>query len=67
MPEYLTVHELAMRWKYDTDKPVYEMKDKIGFVRIGGRILFEMKDILKYEAANKTEPEVIGGGDGNES
>ena len=57
MPEYLTAHELAVRWKYDTDKPIYKLKKKIGFVEIGGKILFEVKDVLKYEAANKTEPD----------
>lgn len=57
MPEYLTVHELAVRWRYDRDKPVYEMKEKVGFVRIGGKILFDMEDVLRYEAASKTKPE----------
>ena len=57
MPEYLTVHELAVRWKYDTDKPVYKLKKKIGFVEIGGKILFDLEDVLRYEAASKTKPE----------
>lgn len=57
MPEYLTVHELAVRWKYDTDKPVYEMKEKVGFVRIGGKILFDLEDVKRYEITNKTAPE----------
>lgn len=56
MPEYLTVHELAQRWRYDTDKPVYRLKTKIGFVEIGGKILFDLEDILRYEAANKITP-----------
>lgn len=57
MPEYLTVHELAVRWKYDTDKPVYEMKEKVGFVRIGGKILFDLEDVKKFEQQNKQQPE----------
>lgn len=57
MPEYLTVHELAVRWKYDTDKPVYEMKEKVGFVRIGGKILFDLEDVKKFEQQNKQPPE----------
>lgn len=57
MPEYLTVHELAERWKYDTDKPVYNMKKQIGFTVIGGKILFDLEDVLKYEQANKTKPD----------
>ena len=65
MPEYLTVHELAVRWRYDTDKPVYKLKKKIGFVEIGGKILFDLDDVLRYETANKTTPEPEEDADGN--
>lgn len=57
MPEYLNVHELAVRWKYDTDKPVYEMKEKVGFTRIGGKILFDLEDVKRFEQQNKQPPE----------
>ncbi len=57
MPEYLTVHELAIRWKYDTDRPVYRLKKEIGFVEIGGKILFDLEDVKKYELKNKQQPE----------
>ena len=65
MPEYLTVHELAVRWRYDTDKPVYKLKKKIGFVEIGGKIMFDLNDVLRYETANKITPEPEEDADGN--
>ena len=53
MPTYLTIHEIAERWRYETDKPIYEMKDKIGFMKIRGKILFNLEDVERYERENK--------------
>ena len=55
MPTYLTIHEVAERWRYETDKPIYEMKDKIGFMKIRGKILFNLEDVERYERENKVE------------
>ena len=55
MPTYLTIHEVAERWRYETDKPIYEMKDKIVFMKIRGKILFNLEDVEKYERENKVE------------
>ena len=63
MPTYLTIHEVAERWRYETDKPIYEMKDKIGFMKIRGKILFNLEDVEKYERENKEAvlPAVLAG------
>ena len=53
MPIYLTIHELALRWRYKTDSKVYKMKKKIGFTRIEGKILFDLEDVKRYEDKNK--------------
>lgn len=53
MPTYLTIHEVAQRWRYNTDSPVYKLKDDIGGVKIGGKILFELEDVERYESKNK--------------
>ena len=54
-PKYLTAKELAARWKYKTDKRVYAMKEKIGFTKIGGRILFPIEKVEEYERTNTIE------------
>ena len=57
MPTYLTIHEVAERWRYETDKPIYEMKDKIGFMKIRGKILFLLENVERYERENTITPD----------
>ena len=57
MPEYLTVHEVAERWRYEQDKPVYALKEQIGFTKIRGKILFLLENVERYERENTITPD----------
>ncbi len=58
MPEkYLTAKELAQRWRFANEKPIYAMKEEIGYTRIGGKVLFPVEKIEAYEQTHTIEPE----------
>lgn len=46
---FLTVHEVAQRWRFKTDKPVYDLKDDIGYTEIRGKILFAVDRVAAFE------------------
>lgn len=54
--KYLTAQQLARRWQYETPKPIYAMKEEIGYTRIGGKILFPIEKIEEYEQKNTITP-----------
>lgn len=60
MPEYLTPHELAERWRYNTDAPIYRMKEDVGYVKIRGKILFPLEEIEQYEQTHTIEGDANG-------
>ncbi len=56
MPDrFLTAQELAERWRYKTDKRIYQLKEEIGYTKIGGRILFSIEKVEEYERNNTVE------------
>ncbi len=53
---YLSAKDLAERWNYETPKPIYAMKDEIGYVRIGGKVLFPLEKVEEYERTHTVLP-----------
>ncbi len=56
MPEkFLTPQELAERWRFKTDKRIYQIKEEIGYTKIGRRILFPIEKVEEYERERTVE------------
>ena len=53
MREYKDIPELAERWRCSNWTVRRRLKEDLPHVRIGGRILIDLADIERYEAARK--------------
>lgn len=58
--KFLTPQELAERWRYKTDKRIYQLKEDIGFTRISGKILFPIEKVEEYERTHTVLPNEKG-------
>lgn len=59
MPDYLTPHELAERWRI-TDATVYRMKDEVGYTKIRNKILFPIEKVEAYERTHTIKGDANG-------
>ena len=52
--QFYTVKELAQRWKI-SEKRIYQLKEDIGYIQIGGLIRFTRDAIEEYERTHTSK------------
>ncbi len=60
--KFLSAKELAQRWGFKTERPIYAMKDRgeIPYTMIGGNLRFPLDEIVEYEQTHTMRPEEEG-------